>query len=256
MVETQLEALAVDTRRAIYQLLLERPRSVGELAAELPVSRPAVSQHLKVLVEARLARQAKLGNRHVYSADPEGMGALRGWVDQMWEMALGSFAGFAAREMEREMEQKTSARIEPVVKTITVPGSPSQAFDLFTNRIDEWWPKLTHSVAGERAARVLVEPGVGGRIYEITDEGLEHPWGEITVWEQDERIALTWHPGLPTAQSTSLDLGFQADGAATRVTLVHDGWEMRGVNGLEMRDNYDTGWDHVLGMIPEVTLTA
>ncbi|RPI21076.1 MAG: ArsR family transcriptional regulator, partial [Actinobacteria bacterium] len=90
MVDTQLDALAVETRRAIYQMLLERPHSVGELAARLPVSRPAVSQHLKVLVDAELARATTVGNRHVYSADPAGMAALRDWVDQMWDMAMGS----------------------------------------------------------------------------------------------------------------------------------------------------------------------
>lgn len=101
MVEAQLDALSTGTRREIYRLLVERPRSVGELADHVPVSRPAVSQHLKVLVDARLATAERVGTRHVYAADPEGMARLREWVDGMWDMALGSFARFAGDEMER-----------------------------------------------------------------------------------------------------------------------------------------------------------
>ena len=108
MVDAQLDALAVETRRVIYTMLLEKPRSVGDLADRLPVSRPAVSQHLRVLLDAELARVTSVGNRRVYSANPTGMAALRDWVDQMWDMAMGSFAGFAQREMERRHDQDRS----------------------------------------------------------------------------------------------------------------------------------------------------
>ena len=250
MVDTQLDALAVETRRTIYRMLLDKPRSVGELAAQLPVSRPAVSQHLKVLVDADLARVTSVGTRHVYSADPEGMAALRDWVDEMWSMAMGSFAGFARRETETKMTQAEATRIEPVVKTITVPGGPGWVFELFTTRIDEWWPKVTHSVGGEDAAVIKVDPGIGGRAYEVTTDGVEHEWGRITAWEPAARIAFTWHPGLPVSQSTHVEITFRTSAEGTEVTLVHDGWEARGADWQEMRDNYDTGWDHVLARIP------
>ena len=172
VVDTQLEALAVETRRTIYQMLLEEPRSVSEIAADLPISRPAVSQHLKVLLDAELARLTVVGNRHVYAADPRGMAALREWVDEMWDMAIGSFATFARKERER-MDRAVTPGSEPVVKTVTVPGEPGWAFELFTNGIDGWWPKRTHSVAGDEAERVAVEPGVGGRIYEVARDGVE-----------------------------------------------------------------------------------
>lgn len=244
------EALAAPTRRHIYQLLADRPRSVGELAAQLPVSRPAVSQHLRVLVDARLARLTTVGNRNVYSVDPDGMTALRATVDEMWETAMGRFAGFVQREMEDMME---TVQIEPVVKRVTVPGEPGVVFDLFTERIDEWWPKRTHSVGGDHADRVVVAPGAGGRVYEVTDDGVEHDWGEITGWEPAVRLELTWHPGLATSQSTHLEVTFRATAEGTEVTLVHDGWDARGPNGPEVRDDYDTGWDVVLAAIPGTT---
>ncbi len=92
MHETQLDALGDGTRRSIYELLRDGPRSVGELADQLPISRPAVSQHLKVLWEAGLVRQEAAGTRRIYSIDPEGLGALRHWVESMWDDALRSFA--------------------------------------------------------------------------------------------------------------------------------------------------------------------
>ncbi|MDJ0952433.1 MAG: metalloregulator ArsR/SmtB family transcription factor [Acidimicrobiia bacterium] len=92
MYETQLDALGDGTRRSIYELLRGGPRSVGELADQLPISRPAVSQHLKVLWEAGLVRQEAAGTRRIYSIDPEGLGALRRWVESMWDDALSSFA--------------------------------------------------------------------------------------------------------------------------------------------------------------------
>ena len=90
--ESSLEALADSTRRAIVDLLRERPRSVTELAMQLPVSRPAVSQHLAVLARARLVRHRKEGTRHVYRPDPEGLAPLRAYVERLWDDVLAAFA--------------------------------------------------------------------------------------------------------------------------------------------------------------------
>jgi len=89
--EEALDALADPTRRAIYERLRERPRSVGDLAAELPVTRPAVSQHLKVLQAARLVRFHREGTRHVYRPDPAGLAALRAYVESLWDDALEAY---------------------------------------------------------------------------------------------------------------------------------------------------------------------
>jgi DNA-binding transcriptional ArsR family regulator len=86
-----LSALADPTRRAIFERVAERPSAVGELATELPISRPAVSQHLKVLKDARLVIDQPDGTRRIYSVDPEGVDALRGYLDQFWSQALANF---------------------------------------------------------------------------------------------------------------------------------------------------------------------
>ncbi len=90
-ITARFSALADPTRRTIFERVAQRPRAVGELADELPVSRPAVSQHLKVLKEAGLVSDAALGNRRIYSMDPSGVGALRAYLDGFWNDALTAF---------------------------------------------------------------------------------------------------------------------------------------------------------------------
>ena len=84
-------ALADPTRREIFSRLAARPRSVGDLASELPVSRPAVSQHLKVLKDARLVTDERAGTRRIYQVDPDGLRAMRGYLDHFWDQALAGF---------------------------------------------------------------------------------------------------------------------------------------------------------------------
>jgi DNA-binding transcriptional ArsR family regulator len=90
-------ALGDPTRRKIFERLSERPQAVGELAKELPVSRPAVSQHLKVLKDAGLVIDRREGNRRIYQLNPEGVGALRAYLDQFWNRALVAFKAAAER---------------------------------------------------------------------------------------------------------------------------------------------------------------
>jgi DNA-binding transcriptional ArsR family regulator len=93
-----LEALSDPTRRAIFELLADRPRPVGVLARELPVSRPAVSQHLRILKDARLVTDRQDGTRRIYQLDPEGVGALRTYIERFWNQALAAFKEAAERE--------------------------------------------------------------------------------------------------------------------------------------------------------------
>ncbi len=96
-----MNALGDPTRRAIFERLAGGPCSVGELAKELPVSRPAVSQHLRVLKEAGLVFDRPAGTRRLYQLDPDGVGALRAYVDQFWNQALAAFKG-AAEQTDEE----------------------------------------------------------------------------------------------------------------------------------------------------------
>jgi DNA-binding transcriptional ArsR family regulator len=95
-----LSALGDPTRRVIFERMADRPRAVGELASELPVSRPAVSQHLRVLKDAGLVTDRQAGTRRIYQLDPDGVGALRAYLDGFWNQALAAFKEVAEERRE------------------------------------------------------------------------------------------------------------------------------------------------------------
>jgi DNA-binding transcriptional ArsR family regulator len=98
--QNALVALADPTRRSVFERLLDGPQPVGRIAKGMPVSRPAVSQHLKVLKEAGLVTDRAEGTRRVYCIDPHGLAAMRRYLDQFWDQALMAFAEEAEKEPE------------------------------------------------------------------------------------------------------------------------------------------------------------
>lgn len=102
-----LDCLGDPTRRMVFERLRAGPLSVGEIARDMPVSRPAVSQHLAHLKEAGLVVDRPIGNRRVYYVDPRGLSAVRDWFDQFWDQALASFQEEVARRIETEKGKKT-----------------------------------------------------------------------------------------------------------------------------------------------------
>jgi DNA-binding transcriptional ArsR family regulator len=95
-----MDALGDPTRRAIFERLANGPKAVGEIASELPVSRPAVSQHLKVLKQAGLVIDRAHGTRRLYQLNPQGIQDLRTYFDQFWNQALASFKEAVAKEAQ------------------------------------------------------------------------------------------------------------------------------------------------------------
>lgn len=101
----KIGALGDPTRRAIFERLAAAPSAVGELAGELPVSRPAVSQHLKVLKDAGLVIDRREGTRRIYQLDPEGLAELRAQLDRFWNQALANYKGVVERATDEEEQQ-------------------------------------------------------------------------------------------------------------------------------------------------------
>jgi DNA-binding transcriptional ArsR family regulator len=118
-------ALAEPMRQAIVERLARRPMAVGELAKCLPVSRPAVSQHLKVLKEARLVSDHAEGTRRIYRIDPAGLGAIRAWLDSFWDKALAAYAEAAEREVEDE-RRSTADPSDPDPQIAAGEGEPAK----------------------------------------------------------------------------------------------------------------------------------
>ena len=103
-----LDALGDPTRRAVLEVLKGGAQPVGEIARHLPVSRPAVSQHLRVLKEAGLVRDRKDGTRRLYSVEPEGLGDLRRYLEGLWDSALDAFAAHVDKDNSKEREGRRS----------------------------------------------------------------------------------------------------------------------------------------------------
>ena len=108
-----LDALGDPTRRAILEQLAEEPSAVVDLAAGLPVSRPAVSQHLKILKDAGLVSDVQVGTRRIYSLDPQGIEGLREYLDRFWNTALRSFKTRVEAENKGNNESTRSKRRTP-----------------------------------------------------------------------------------------------------------------------------------------------
>jgi uncharacterized protein YndB with AHSA1/START domain len=135
--------------------------------------------------------------------------------------------------------------LEPLRKSILVPRTPADAFDLFTAGMSRWWPLGTHSVSADRAAGCGIEPRVGGAVYEVRDDGERYEWGRVLAWEPPSRFVMSWYPGRNPDTSQEVELTFRPEGTGTRVELEHRGWASLGEDAKEMRKGYDQGWGEV-----------
>jgi DNA-binding transcriptional ArsR family regulator len=102
-------ALGDPTRRAIFERVAAHPSAVGDLARGLPVSRPAVSQHLRVLKEAGLVSETPAGTRRIYRLDPRGIAAMRDWLDAHWACTLDAFKDYVAEQADPETADEETA---------------------------------------------------------------------------------------------------------------------------------------------------
>jgi DNA-binding transcriptional ArsR family regulator len=242
-----LEALADGTRRTILTHLREGELAVGDLARRLPVTRPAVSQHLKVLRGAGLVAERVEGTRHLCRLEPLGLESLRSYVEGLWDVTLDRYA-VAAQSARDQGGDMFRTDIAPVVKAIVVPLPPDLAFDLFFEGMASWWPLDTHSVFEADAVDVTVDTREGGHIVEHAGDGRDADWGEFIVWERPRRAVFTWHPGYEAASATEIEVRFSPEGALTRVDLEHRGWSALGDRAETTRAGYETGWNHVFAV--------
>jgi hypothetical protein len=134
---------------------------------------------------------------------------------------------------------------EPLELSFEVACPVAHAFDTWTRKIGSWWP-ADHTVSGAADAEIVLEPRAGGRIYERTAEGVEHEWGEVTLWEHPHRLGYLWHLRRDRADATAVGTQFLAAGAATRVRIEHVGWERLGQGAEEWRTRNQIAWRTLL----------
>jgi uncharacterized protein YndB with AHSA1/START domain len=141
---------------------------------------------------------------------------------------------------------------EPLEFEFRVECSPEHAFEVWTARFSEWWPR-GHSRSGDRDVTVVLEPRAGGRIYERTSAGAELDWGEVLDFEPPCRLRYLWHIYGERADATEVEVSFAPDGGATAVTIVHSGFERLGARGEELRRRNHQGW---AGLVPHYERAA
>lgn len=136
--------------------------------------------------------------------------------------------------------------IEPLHLSLDVACPVEHAFDVWTSGISTWWP-TDHTVSGEPDTEIVLERIVGGRIYERAPGGIEHDWGEVTVWEPPTRFGYTWHLNRDRADATDVEIQFIAQGGdLTQVQIEHNGWERLGADAQQWRDRNTGGWQSLL----------
>jgi len=136
--------------------------------------------------------------------------------------------------------------LEPIVKTIVVPCTQQQAFELFVNQVSNWWPLDKNSVSamnGAVAKQVVIEPELGGKVYEIGHDDSRHEWGSVTNYVPHSQLTLDWHIGLPAKNASEVSVRFiSVEDNKTQVELTHSRWEAFGDKAESMRNGYDQGW--------------
>lgn len=134
----------------------------------------------------------------------------------------------------------------PLQITFDVACSAEHAFTMWTSRIGTWWPS-DHSVSGDENLLVVLESGIGGRIFERTSTGIEYDWGVVTVWEPPTRLGYRWHLGRDGDGATEVEVRFVWRGPRnTRVEVEHRGWERLGPMADTWRDRNRIGWETLL----------
>ena len=136
--------------------------------------------------------------------------------------------------------------IDPIRIEFDVACPVERAFETWAARIDTWWP-ADHTVSAEEDLTVVLEPRPGGRIFERRTNGIEHDWGQVTIWEPPTRLGYTWHLNRDRSDATDVEIRFIPRAAdTTRVEIEHRGWERLGAAGQDWRDRNQGGWATLL----------
>jgi uncharacterized protein YndB with AHSA1/START domain len=141
---------------------------------------------------------------------------------------------------------QTEEKHAPIRQSVLVDCPIEDAFQLFTERLAEWWPLASHSISGTDAENCAIEPRIGGRVFERTRSGEEHEWGSVTAWDPPRRLAFTWHPGARDDRDQVVDVEFLVEAYGTRVTLTHSGWDRAGAEACASQAHYTAQWSSLL----------
>ncbi len=136
--------------------------------------------------------------------------------------------------------------LPPIQREVLVSWDPAAAFRRFALEFGAWWPRHSHSIGGDRVSEVVLEPRVGGRIYEEHRDGRRFQWGRVLEWDPPRHLAFTWHPARDPATAQEVQVRFEPDPTGSRVVLTASHWERWGAGAPRARKGYSLGWWYVL----------
>lgn len=235
-VEHALRAIAEPHRREILRLIRDDELPAGEIAARFDLTRPAISQHLKVLEEAGLVSVRRDGTRRLYRARPEGLAEVRAYLDGFWEGRL-RLLQFAAEEEERRLRMAVREEAGVVVREVRIAARPEVVFGFFTEpeKMTRW-----------KGIAASLDPRPGG-IYRVDVNGRYVVRGQYLEIVPFSRVVFSWgwegegHP-VPPGSST-VEVTLSPDGDGTLLRLRHLGL------AEAMREEHAKGWDHYLARL-------
>lgn len=134
--------------------------------------------------------------------------------------------------------------VPPIVKRVTVRAAPTQAFALFAGEFGRWWP-VSRVHTGPDPVDCVIEPRVGGRVFERAGDGRETAWGTVLAYDPPHRLAFSWIVELPAGQEQVVEIRFMSEDHGTTVELTNSGWEQLGDAAASLRERYDRGWGTV-----------
>lgn len=147
----------------------------------------------------------------------------------------------------RAGRKETKISTPPIHKSVVVDMSPELAFRRFTTEIASWWPVIGRPLGVSRVGTVVFDEEEGGRVFHRKKDGEAEIWGTVETWDPPDRVQFSFHPEEDPEEAQTVDVSFEPEGDGTRVTLVHSGWDSPGSGGAELREQFETDWEPVLG---------
>jgi DNA-binding transcriptional ArsR family regulator len=242
-------ALGDSTRRAIFERLIEHPSAVTDLARRLPVSRPAVSQHLKVLKDAGLVFDTRSGKQRIYQVDAEGLAEFRAEIDRFWSKTLAAYKTVIEQPTKGDPMSIQAANTS-VLASIVVEAPVTRAFKVFTEDFGRFKPP-EHNMLGVEIAETVFEPKVGGDVYDRGVDGSICRWARVVAYDPPNSVLLTWdispHWQIETdpLKTSEWEVRFVAETPErTRVEIEHRNLQRHGEGWQGVRDGVagDQGW--------------
>lgn len=236
------KALADSTRRSILDLLRKKEYTVGEISQNFDMTRIAIMKHLKILEKANLVFDKKKGREHWYKLNVIPIEEIYNrWIrsyEKIWASSLINLKNIA-EQSDETMEMKW-VEIEQIAEIST---NKEMVYTILTSNIRDWWGKPY--VMDTKATNIILEPKLGGILYETWDTNGGYKWGEVSALQKGELIEITGPLAMSKAIYGKVSFILTENNGKTKVHLSHKAY---GELTEEDRERYTNGWKNLIGL--------